>query len=153
VPPGGAAALQCLARNQAKLSAACGKAVAAVSGASTPTTVATTPTAGGATAPAAAMVLRPMRPREELMVLRSACGADVRSLCGGVAPGGGRIAQCLAGNAASLSPACRQVLSQFATRCVASRAASTGPLTRSAAPRRRLSGAPHRISAGDVEIT
>lgn len=116
VPPGGAAALQCLAKNQAKLSAACGKAVAAVSGAGTSATAATAPAGGGAAAPAPAMVLRPMRPREELMVLRSACGADVRSLCGGVAPGGGRIAQCLAGNAASLSPACRQVLSQFAAR-------------------------------------
>ena len=39
----------------------------------------------GAAAPAAApatIVLRPMRPREELFVLRSACGGDVRSLCG-----------------------------------------------------------------------
>jgi hypothetical protein len=59
------------------------------------------------------IVLRPMRPREELFVLRSACGGDVRSLCGGVAPGGGRIVQCLATNAASLSPACKDVLSQF----------------------------------------
>lgn len=112
VPTGGAAALQCLARNQAKLSAACGKAVEAVSGGSTAATAA--PTAGAAAAPA--MVLRPMRPREELMVLRSACGPDVRSLCGGVQPGGGRIAQCLARNAASLSPACRSVLAQFAAR-------------------------------------
>jgi hypothetical protein len=48
-----------------------------------------------------------------LFVLRSACGGDVRSLCGGVAPGGGRIVQCLATNAASLSPACKDVLSQF----------------------------------------
>jgi hypothetical protein len=61
----------------------------------------------------AVIVLRPMRPREELFVLRSACGGDVRSLCGGVAPGGGRIVQCLATNAASLSPACKDVLSQF----------------------------------------
>ena len=58
-------------------------------------------------------MLRPMRPREELFVLRSACGADVRSICGGVPPGGGRILQCLATNAASLSPACQDVLSQF----------------------------------------
>ena len=67
--------------------------------------------ARGGAAPAAArlqppprrptvIVLRPMRPREELFVLRSACGADVRSICGGVAPGGGRIVQCLATNAA-----------------------------------------------------
>jgi hypothetical protein len=55
-----------------------------------------------------------MRPREELLVLRSACGGDVRTLCGGVAPGGGRIAQCLASQAGALSPACRDVLAQFA---------------------------------------
>ena len=59
------------------------------------------------------IVLRPMRPREELFVLRSACGADVRTICGGVAPGGGRIVQCLATNAGSLSPACQDVLAQF----------------------------------------
>jgi hypothetical protein len=57
-----------------------------------------------------------MRPREELFVLRSACGGDVRALCGGVAPGGGRIVQCLATQAASLSPACKDVLAQFAAR-------------------------------------
>jgi len=62
------------------------------------------------------LVLRPLRPREELFVLRSACGGDVRSLCGGVQPGGGRIVQCLATQAASLSPACKGVLSQFAAR-------------------------------------
>ena len=72
--------------------------------------------APAAAAPAAptVIVLRPMRPREELFVLRSACGADVRSICGGVAPGGGRIMQCLATQAGSISPACREVLAQFA---------------------------------------
>jgi hypothetical protein len=66
--------------------------------------------------PPTVLVLRPMRPREELFVLRSACGADVRSICGGVAPGGGRIVQCLATNAASLSSACKDVLGQFAAQ-------------------------------------
>ena len=79
------------------------------------------PAAGApaAAAPSAApsvIVLRPLRPREELLVLRSACGVDVRTICGGVAPGGGRIVQCLATNAAQLSPACKDVLSQFAAR-------------------------------------
>ena len=87
------------------------------------------PTAGGAAAPATeatagpagvpaapVLVLRPMRPREELFVLRSACGADVRALCAGVAPGGGRLMQCLAAQSASLSPDCRGVLSEFAAR-------------------------------------
>jgi hypothetical protein len=119
VPPGGAAALQCLEKNKSKLSANCEKAVSAAGDGAAP------PAAGGASAVAApaaapatapALVLRPMRPREELFVLRSACGGDVRALCGGVPPGGGRIIQCLATQAASLSPACKDVLGQFATR-------------------------------------
>jgi hypothetical protein len=122
VPTGGAPALQCLEKNKAKLSAGCEKAVSAASGG------AGAPAAGGgapaasAAAPASApaapavIVLRPMRPREELFVLRSACGGDVRALCGGVAPGGGRIVQCLATQAASLSPACKDVLGQFAAQ-------------------------------------
>ena len=121
VPTGGAPALQCLEKNKSRVSAACQKAVAAVSDNAAP------PTAGGAAAPATeataspagvpaapVLVLRPMRPREELFVLRSACGADVRALCAGVAPGGGRLMQCLAAQSASLSPDCRGVLSEFA---------------------------------------
>jgi hypothetical protein len=117
VPTGGAPALQCLEKNKAKLSAGCEKAVSAASGGGAPAAGAA-PAAAAAAAPAAptVIVLRPMRPREELLVLRSACGADVRSICGGVAPGGGRIVQCLATNAAQLSPGCKDVLSQFAAR-------------------------------------
>src|ERR1700761_4736474 len=78
---------------------------------------ATEATASPAAAPAAAvLVLRPMRPREELFVLRSACGIDVRALCAGVAPGGGRLMQCLVAQSASLSPDCRGVLSEFAAQ-------------------------------------
>src|ERR1700737_626825 len=113
VPAGGAPALQCLEKNKSKVSAACEKAVSAASGGGTAPAAGGAPAAATTAAPAAApaaptvIVLRPMRPREELFVLRSACGGDVRSLCGGVAPGGGRIMQCLATNAASLSPACQ----------------------------------------------
>jgi hypothetical protein len=118
VPTGGAPALQCLEKNKAKLSAGCEKAVSAASGGGAATAAPAAPGAAAAAAPAApaVIVLRPMRPREELLVLRSACGADVRSICGGVQPGGGRIVQCLATNAAQLSPACKDVLSQFAAR-------------------------------------
>jgi hypothetical protein len=122
VPAGGSAALQCLEQNKAKVSGGCQQAVNATGGG------AATPAAGGATAtaapgaapaaaaPASVLVLRPMRPREELFVLRSACSGDVRTLCGGVAPGGGRIMQCLATRAGSISPACKEVLAQFAAQ-------------------------------------
>jgi hypothetical protein len=124
VPTGGAAALNCLEKNKSKLSVTCQQAVnAAGGGAGAPAAggapaaaAIASPAAAPAAAPAPALVLRPMRPREELFVLRSACGGDVRSLCGGVAPGGGRIVQCLATQAASLSPACKDVLAQFAAQ-------------------------------------
>ena len=121
VPTGGEAALECLEKNKGKVSAACAKAVAAVGGGGggAPAAAAGGGSAGGAPAAAAApattvIVLRPLLLREELFVARSACGGDIRTLCGGVAPGGGRIAQCLASQAGSLSPACRDVLAQFA---------------------------------------
>ena len=117
VPPGGAAALSCLERNKSKLSAGCQQAVNAAGGGAAP--AANGAAAAAPAAPEAApatMALRPMRPREELFVLRSACGGDVRALCGGVPAGGGRILRCLADQAASLSPACKEVLSSFAVR-------------------------------------
>jgi len=120
VPTGGAPALQCLEKNKARVSAACAKAVAAVGGgAGAPAGGAAPAAAGGAAAGAApaapeVIVLRPMRPREVLFVVRSACGGDVARLCGDVPAGGGRIVQCLASQAPALSPACKDVLGQFA---------------------------------------
>jgi cysteine rich repeat protein len=125
VPTGGSAALQCLEKNKSNVSAPCqqavgaagGGAATAAAGGTTPAAPASAAPAGApAAAPAPALVLRPLRPREEIFVLRSACGGDVRSLCGSVQPGGGRIVQCLATRAASLSPACKEVLGQFAAR-------------------------------------
>jgi len=116
VPPGGSAALSCLQKNKSKLSQGCQLAIGGA-GAAAAVPSEAPPVAGaspGATpAPAPLPTLRPMRPREELMILRSACGGDVRTLCDGVPLGGGRIAQCLASHAASLSPACKSVLLQF----------------------------------------
>ena len=117
VPTGGAPALQCLEKNEARLSASCRKAVAAVSGGVAPSAAGGAAPATAATTPAAAapvLALRPLRPREVLFVMRSACGEDVQALCPGVAPGGGRIIECLVTQSAKLSPACRGVLDQFA---------------------------------------
>src|SRR5262245_59248919 len=42
--------------------------------------------------------------------VRAACAADVRSLCAGVLPGGGRIVQCMRDKRDSLSEGCRDAL-------------------------------------------
>ena len=42
-----------------------------------------------------------------LFLLRTSCAGDFRSLCPGVALGGGRAILCLQASAASLSPNCR----------------------------------------------
>jgi hypothetical protein len=52
---------------------------------------------------AATAVASPQTPRE-------ACQADFRKFCAEVAPGGGRIKQCLAAHRAQLSEACRATL-------------------------------------------
>jgi hypothetical protein len=118
VPTGGAPALECLEKNKAKVSAACGRALAATGGGVGAAAASGAPAAAEATPAAApaAMVLRPMRPREELFVLRSACGADIRTLCAGVAPGGGRLVECISNRAADLSPSCKDVLIPFMAR-------------------------------------
>ncbi|MET4388465.1 outer membrane biosynthesis protein TonB [Bradyrhizobium sp. F1.4.3] len=120
VSPGGAPALECLEKNKARVSPACQKAVTAAVGgdsaAATATPAGATPAAAAPAAAPTVIVLRPLRPREELFIIRSACGGDIRTLCAGVAPGGGRIVQCIASNAASLSPACKDVLAPFAAR-------------------------------------
>jgi hypothetical protein len=121
VPTGGAAALSCLEKHKSTLSPGCQQAVSAASGGSAPTASAPadTPATDQATAPAgaaapapAALVLRPMLPREELFVART-CGGDISALCAGIPAGGGRIMRCLAANASSLSPSCGDVLGRF----------------------------------------
>jgi hypothetical protein len=42
--------------------------------------------------------------------LRQACGADVRSVCSGIMPGGGRIKQCMIDNFDKLSDGCKTAL-------------------------------------------
>jgi hypothetical protein len=94
--------MRCLRENAANLSPECQEALAAVASGA--------PGAAPAAPPPAALPrpARPVSPREVMFLIRSSCGADVRSLCRGVEPGGGRIIRCLRENAANLSPGCRQ---------------------------------------------
>ena len=104
------------ANNSKPVSTAKG-APSAPAAATAPANIATSsPAATVAEAPVPPMVLRPMRPREELFVVRSACSGDARAVCETVQAGGGCIVQCLAANAPALSPACKEVLGQFAAQ-------------------------------------
>lgn len=48
--------------------------------------------------------------------LRAACEADVRRICAGVEPGGGRIRECLKERHEQLSPACKGALRDAAAK-------------------------------------
>jgi hypothetical protein len=104
IPPGGTASVACLKRNVRTLSGTCQHAVGAVAGRTNAavTAVVTTPPAE----PAPLLVT----PREEMFILRTACGADYATFCRGLRPGAGRIATCLHYNSANLSPRCQQAL-------------------------------------------
>jgi hypothetical protein len=114
VQPGGTAALQCLQRNAAQLSAGCRTAVAAIEAAPAPTAGAPAATpAPPAVAPIGPMPM--MRPREALRIVRI-CSVDAGALCPGIEPGGGRLLSCLAENASGLSPGCYAALRAAAGR-------------------------------------
>jgi hypothetical protein len=93
--PGTPAALNCLQRNSARVSQPCQSALAALGGGAT----------GVEPAP-------PPQTRGELGIIR-ACAADIRTLCGDVPPGGGRLVACLARNTSELRPECRAALAQM----------------------------------------
>jgi cysteine rich repeat protein len=101
IPPGGSASIACLKRNITTLSGQCKQALGAGATAAATPAVAPPPVE-----PAPLLV----SPREELFVLRMACGGDYAAFCRGLRPGAGRIAACLHYNSASLSPRCQQAL-------------------------------------------
>jgi hypothetical protein len=107
IPPGGSASLQCLKDNLSNLSPSCRTAVAATEGGTSPQGSASPPGQAPAAAPAPAI-----SPREEMAVLRGACGRDFRTYCRGVSLGGGRALHCLAANEGRLSQPCRQALTE-----------------------------------------
>jgi len=50
------------------------------------------------------------QPAQPSGTVRAACSADIRTLCGGVQPGGGRIRQCMREKRDQLSQGCKSAL-------------------------------------------
>lgn len=61
------------------------------------------------TAAASATAASAQAPRQEI---RQACTADMRALCSGIMPGGGRIKQCMIEKFDKLSDGCKSALKQ-----------------------------------------
>jgi hypothetical protein len=66
--------------------------------------------------PAAALVALLATPAaaQNLAALQKACMGDVRALCAGIQPGGGRIKDCLMAKADQVSPQCKSAMSEAA---------------------------------------
>ena len=126
VQPGGKEALECLKRNVGRLSGGCKAAVSAVSPppASAPSAH-PAPAAGhpvpappaAAAAPAVAPLhVRPFIMPQRRIVILAICHADVARLCSNVPPGRERILECLAAQAAGLSPECYRAVARVSRR-------------------------------------
>ena len=116
IPPGGAASLNCLQQNVAKLSGSCQSAVQATIAPAAPAATTTTTTTAPASKPAATTAAvpagPPLTPLQELGLVRNSCRADFRRLCSNVALGGGRAIACLEANQASLSKGCTGAIAE-----------------------------------------
>lgn len=90
--------------------------------AAAPAATTTEPAAPAATAPATTAATKaaptPMviQPRQEIRLMREACGADYRAHCAGVRIIGGGAVSCLVSHAASLSAACKNEMSRLGQR-------------------------------------
>jgi len=119
IPAGGSASFACLRRNVHTLSKPCLEALAGAATIAAARGAAPARVGAPAPAPVAAPAVAPppaepapllVTPREERIIIRSACGADFAMYCGGLRPGLGRIGACLHYNRNNLSPRCQQAL-------------------------------------------
>jgi len=51
--------------------------------------------------------------RAQQQALRSACEADMRAVCAGVQPGGGRLLQCIQANPEKISQGCKSAIASL----------------------------------------
>ena len=136
--PGGKDALECLMRNDAKLSAACKTAVEAVAPAPAAPTV--SPTSAASAAPAAAsptpQPAAAQSQEDQLKLVRQTCTLnDFAAHCSWIAPSSPELLLCLKANAAELSPACQKVVEALpAAAKPAATAAPPAEISRPASP-------------------
>jgi hypothetical protein len=132
VTPGGKPAFDCLAKHMSSLSGSCQAAVkdiqaldakpaAAAPAAAAPAAAAPAAAAPAAAAPAAAAKTTDAPPKAastappkptsaQTAALKSDCRSDFVKYCRKVTPGGSAALQCLANNAAKLSPSCQKAV-------------------------------------------
>lgn len=111
VTPGGREALACLQQHSASLSPACQKAISAIGTSPKKPAPSGSSSATPAPVPTPEPAPKKLSPRQEMAIVREACGPDYRAHCSAVPLGGGRAIACLRENAARLSPGCQKVLS------------------------------------------
>ncbi len=117
VQPGGRDALECLLRNSSQLSAACGRAVAAIvpksdtakSDAGKPDTPAAQ-TSQPSSAVVAQQASTPQSAQDQLAAVGKACTLDDASHCSWIKSDNPELLLCLKANAAQLSQACQSVV-------------------------------------------
>lgn len=129
VTPGGIEALTCLQQHSGSLSAACRKAVSAISTKSKSSSAAPAqsqpaPATKSATATATAAPTDAQR-----AAVKSACRSDFMAQCSGVTPGGAAALSCLQQNNAKLSPSCQQAVAAIGGAGAAAGATATAPAT------------------------
>lgn len=117
VQPGGVEALTCLQQHDSTLSAACRKAVSAItakpkstSAEPSQTAPATTGAATSAPAPAAGAQTAAQPTEAQRDAVKSACRSDFMAQCSGVTPGGAAALSCLQQHSARLSAPCQQAV-------------------------------------------
>jgi hypothetical protein len=174
VQPGGRDAMECLKRNEAKLSASCKTAINAID----PATSAPATNVPAATAPSAPAAPRsgrgsaeaPQPPPaaaqsqdDQLKIVRQACTIDdFTAHCSWIAPNSPELLLCLKGNAMSLSAACQQAVQSLAAEPAAARPApaaetskpapaATAPAAKRTEPMREAKPAPLPAPAASAQ--
>jgi hypothetical protein len=174
VQPGTMAAVECLKRDETKLSASCKTAINAIAPATAGSATGVPPTS----VPAAAAPSVPAAPRsgsggaeapqtppaaaqsqdDQLKIVRQACTIDdFTAHCSWIAPNNPELLLCLKGNAPSLSPACQQAVQSLAAGPAAARPApaaetsQAAPAPKRTEPAREVKSAPQPALAASAQ--